>query len=246
MNARSFEPRVFGVVFAGGRSERMGRSKALLPWPGHPGRGPAGVGAAATLRTKEGSLLARGACTLAPLCECVEVASGEGAGEVEREAERLGLRAFRDRMRGAGPLSGLVAALDRAWELGLDGVLALACDMPFVGAETLTPLLDAARRGCDAALWRIDGVDQPLCAYYARSVRSGAAAALEGGARRLVAALDFGEKGAPLRIERIAADENSSERLMNVNTPADYDLALRRIDDAEGRPAPGPRGPDRP
>ncbi|MEL6906800.1 MAG: NTP transferase domain-containing protein, partial [Planctomycetota bacterium] len=104
--------------------------------------------------------------------------------------------------------------------------LVVPCDMPLVTAAELSPLLEAVARGADAAFYRVEDRDQPLCAAYSvRCVRA-AHAALERGQRRVVALLDgTGADGRGLRVQRLDPGEKSAGRLMNVNAPEDYDRA---------------------
>lgn len=207
---------VLGVVLAGGRSSRMGEPKALLPF------GPDGQ-----------PLVDWVARSLEPLVGRVEVAAG-GRAEVARALggayetfEDAACRAVAaDEGRNVGPLGALAAALDRAEALGCSAALVVPCDMPLVTAAELSPLLEAVARGADAAFYRVEDRDQPLCAAYSvRCVRA-AHAALERGQRRVVALLDgTGADGRGLRVQRLDPGEKSAGRLMNVNAPEDYDRA---------------------
>lgn len=187
----------------------------------------------------------------------VEIASGTSAERLrlalpaslpgslaDSKAEEWGM--FPDALEGAGPLAALVAALDRAAAEHCDTVLALACDMPLVTPAELEPLVAAISEGADAALWVVDGIEQPLCAAYSVACAQPAREALERGARRLVATFDplQGASAAGLRVRRLEPNENSRLRLMNVNTPGDYDSARRLRDDPKGRTAAGPGGAD--
>ncbi|MEM8713999.1 MAG: NTP transferase domain-containing protein, partial [Planctomycetota bacterium] len=139
------------------------------------------------------------------------------------------------RERPSNALLGLLASLRRARSLNLDGVLALACDMPFVEPEDLDPLLSGLRGGADVARWIVPDASaepgsaprpQPLVAAYRCTVEDAAEQALARGARRLVAIDEESAAGGRrLRIEGIVAQENSVFRLVNVNTPTDYDAA---------------------
>lgn len=194
-----------GLVLAGGRSERMGRSKALMAWG-------------------EGRMLDACRQALAESCADVLVAGGQ-LGDLGLPPDRL----IADAVPGAGPLGAIVAGLTEAERRGARGVLVLACDMPLVTQAELGPLLDALRVGADAALWRVDGVLQPLCAAYASTLASSARRALERGSRRPVAVFSgAATDGRPWNVETFEADQNSAVRLMNVNTPTDYDRAWRR------------------
>jgi molybdopterin-guanine dinucleotide biosynthesis protein A len=104
-----------GAIFVGGASSRMGgRPKGLLV-------GPDGL-----------PLVVRLASLLSGVgVPCVLV------GEHPAYAH-LGLATVADAAAGAGPLGGLVAALERA---GSGVLVALACDMPFVTPALLRALL---------------------------------------------------------------------------------------------------------
>ena len=202
-----------GVVLAGGESSRMGRTKALLPF------GPT-----------DQPLVLRAAQTLHACCGVVEVAAG-GLAPVEAAVrghfstiEDAGERA--EDGRRVGPLGAIGAALDRCVDLDRKFVLVLGCDMPLVTAADFAPLTRAVQGGADAAWYYADGRDHPLCAAFACATVDAARSALERGARRVVALLDErGTHGRTLRLERLHAGKKSRDRLMNVNTPRDYDQA---------------------
>lgn len=130
-----------GFVLTGGRSSRMGRDKARLPFG-------------------NGTLVEH-------VAECVRVAAGTVAlvGSPERYAG-LGLTCIADRYRDSGPLGGLCTALEitRAeWNL------IVACDMPGVTGRFLSRLFEAAEAGRPDCLIpeTSDGL-HPLCAVYHR------------------------------------------------------------------------------
>ncbi len=204
-----------GVVFAGGESRRMGQDKALLPWPTEAGGSQ--------------SLMERAAVLLEGMCGRVEIARGpRGAAAVH------GRPVIHDVAEGAGPLAGLVAALERAKELESAGVVALACDMPLVRIGEMTPLVEAVAAtgdgACDAAMWVVDGREQPLCAVYHVSCLPAARAAFDAGKRRLVAIFDPAATGGRAAVlKRLHPDEKTSVRLVNLNTVTDYDRVMRDL-----------------
>lgn len=224
---------LLGVVFAGGLSSRMGRPKALLPWPSAEG--------------EETTFIARAVDWLHGPCSAVEVAAGAQWDEIRRFLPAAAsFRSLPDAEPEVGPLGGLVAALERCAELGLDGTLVLACDMPLVEESDVAPLIRRVAAGADVALWAIDGYEQPLCAVYGPRAAHAGRLALDRKARRPVAIFEaVAADGRSLRVETLIPDENSRVRLMNVNTPRDYDLARRRFHECQGRSASSPSGPDR-
>jgi len=140
-------------VLAGGRSSRMGRDKALLPFRGRPLVGHVATQARAV--TDNITLV----------------------GDVSRYAN-LGYPVIPDLFPGSGPLAGIHAALARTHS---EWNLILACDMPQVTAEFLVRLVARAEAGRAAAVIPVgpDGVTQPLCAVYHHQCASAVAHALE-------------------------------------------------------------------
>lgn len=130
-----------GFVLVGGRSERMGRDKALLEVGGKP-------------------LLLR---TVGLLRTCVvEVAL---LGPPERYAG-FGIPVYPDRIPGRGPLAALCTGLETSpyeWNAFL------ACDLPFLEGRFVRKLLERALAAhSDAVVPRTQEGWQPLCAAYHR------------------------------------------------------------------------------
>lgn len=153
------KPALAGFVFCGGRSRRMGRDKALLPF-----------GATDLLGHAVERLRAAGAARVSLLC-----------GEAPRHAER-GLPLVLDAVAGAGPVGGLLAAL-RALEPG-ERALVLAVDVPHVPAGLLAALGDLAG---DAAVPEGPAGPEPLVAVYSAACATPVAHRLERGERRMTA-----------------------------------------------------------
>ncbi|MBV9081607.1 MAG: molybdenum cofactor guanylyltransferase [Acidobacteriaceae bacterium] len=132
--------RAAGFVLVGGRSSRMGRDKALLPW--------------------------RGGVLAGELAATVAAALGNVAliGSPERYSQ-LGFDCIADLRPGLGPLAGIEAALASGrGELNL----ILACDTPGIEAEELCALVEHARHACAGCVVTIDetGRTHPLYAVY--------------------------------------------------------------------------------
>jgi molybdenum cofactor guanylyltransferase len=151
-----------GYVLVGGRSSRMGRDKALLPFRG-------GVLVESVAR---------------------EVASATGGvvlvGDPVRYAA-FGYTVIPDRYPEEGPLGGILTALHHTtaeWNL------VVACDMPEVSAEFLRRILDAADQSDADALVPVgpSGIPEPLCAAYRRRSRAPLEGAFERGERKVTAA----------------------------------------------------------
>ncbi len=175
------------LVLAGGSSRRMGRPK---PW----------------LEVGHTILLRWVADRLAPAFEEVIVAFAEP----EQLEQPIPYRVVFDRKLSAGPMAGIEAGLAAA---RLDPVFAIACDMPFVTREVAAMAVAAARM-CDAAVPRIDGRPEPVCAAYRRSALPVITASLDAGNRRAADVL--------AGLEVTWLEDVSSEVVRSLNTPDDY------------------------
>ena len=144
------------LVLAGGESRRMGRPKAWLE-----------VGETTLLRW----MVER----LGPAFSEVVVSFAEP----EQLEELVPYRLVFDRKRASGPLAGIEAGLSAASH---EVTFAIACDMPYV-TRGVAEMAVAAARGCDAAMPRVDGRAEPVCAAYTRSALPVITAALDGGHR---------------------------------------------------------------
>jgi len=175
------------LVLAGGSSRRMGRPK---PW----------------LEVGHTILLRWVADRLAPEFEEVIVAFAEP----EQLEQPIPYRVVFDRKLSAGPMAGIEAGLAAA---RLDPVFAIACDMPFVTREVAAMAVAAARM-CDAAVPRIDGRPEPVCAAYRRSALPVITASLDAGNRRAADVL--------AGLEVTWLEDVSSAVVRSLNTPDDY------------------------
>jgi len=140
-----------------------------------------------------------------------------------RERDEVqGLRVVSDLLPGAGPLGGLYTAIRAASPAR---ALVVACDMPFLTAPFLRRLV-AAAAGVDAVVPRTADGYHPLCAVYAPSAAEPIRRRIESGRLKVIDAL------ADLRVreigpEEIAPYDPDGILFFNVNTPDDYQRALR-------------------
>ncbi len=142
------------LVLAGGESRRMGRPKAWLE-----------VGETTLLRW----MVER----LGPAFSEVMVSFAEP----EQIEALVPYRLVFDRKHAAGPLAGIEAGLTVARH---EVTFAIACDMPYV-TRAVAEMAVAAARGCDAAMPRVGGRPEPVCAAYRRSSLPAVTAALDAG-----------------------------------------------------------------
>ena len=146
-------------MLAGGKSSRMGRDKALLPFRG-------------------GALAGHVAAAVAAAAGCVTL-----IGDPQKYGH-LGYPAMPDRSPGVGPLGGIESALSYT---EADWNLVVACDMPGISVEFLRGLLDAAERLEAAALVPLgpSGRLEPLSAVYHRRCLEPVRRALDTGVRKI-------------------------------------------------------------
>ncbi len=217
--------RTAGIVLAGGRSTRMGASKATLEWHGSTlVRRAAGIVA----RVVDGPVVVVRAAgqTLPRLPDAIEV--------VDDERE--------DR----GPLEGMAAGLRRIGErAGI--VFVTGVDAPLLHPALIACVLRSLDPSDDAALPRsAAGLHQPLAAAYRRAILARTLteqlASDRLSMRALAARLRVRALDAPalLADTAVAALDPDLDSLRNVNTPAAYDAARSRpAPRVTVRPRPG-------
>jgi molybdopterin converting factor subunit 1 len=134
---------LYGLVLAGGRSTRMQRDKAALPYDGQP-------------------QLARAMALITP--QVARAFVSVRPDQID-DPQRSAYDRIVDLQPGLGPLAGIQAAFRaharQAW-------LVLACDLPFLNAATLRLLIEKRKpeRLATAYRSRFDGQPEPLCAIY--------------------------------------------------------------------------------
>jgi len=153
-----------GYVLTGGRSSRMGRDKALLPF--------------------------RGTTLAGHVARQVSRAAGSAVFVGNPQSyEQLGFPVIPDVYPGEGPLGGILTALSHT---AAEWNLIAACDMPGISREFLRSLLIAAKAFEADALIPVNpvsGLAEPLCAVYRREARGPIEAAFGRGVRKVIDAL---------------------------------------------------------
>ena len=191
---------VSAFVLAGGKSSRMGRDKAFLPW---------------------------GNETL--LAKALKLASGVAAsvsivGDPKKYASYGSV--VEDVYRNRGPLGGIHAALaSSATELNL----ILALDLPLIQLQLLQCLVSLAdETGATVTIPRAGNHWQPLCAVYRREFAGIADESLRHGKNR-IDPLFAAVKTRVLLDQELVERGFSSAMFRNLNTPEEAEAARREI-----------------
>jgi molybdenum cofactor guanylyltransferase len=192
---------VSAIILAGGQSKRMGRDKALLPFPGN----------------TQITFLARLTALLRPLCREVVIVARD---TTQAAAYTLpGITVMIDKQPGVGPLMGIYSGLSA---IHYSHAFVTAVDTPFLQPALLSYLL--AQPLTDALLIpRVQDAPQVLLAIYPRSMLPLIETYLQQGHRGPRSLLAI----APVQyIEepQLRAIDPQLRSFMNINTPADLDL----------------------
>jgi molybdopterin-guanine dinucleotide biosynthesis protein A len=191
---------VVGFAAAGGRSRRMGRDKARLPWG-------------------DTDLLGHALARLRAVADEVRVLSGPEL----RHGER-GVPVLVDPSADLGPLGGLLAALESA-----SGRAApvLAIDLPLVPAALLAHLR-ARGEGVDAVVPVSPEGPEPLCALYGPACLEPVRRSVRGG-RLQMTAFWRDVRVRTVEGDEVGAFGDPESLFLNVNGPADYERARRLV-----------------
>ncbi len=210
--ASDSDRQTLGVVLAGGRNVRYG-------------------GQAKVLETVAGVLIVR------RVTRAMERATGNVvlvANELETY-DSLGLDTRPDVKPGLGALGGIYTAVTWAEELGCDGALVVAGDMPFLSSALLERLVADASSG-RAVVPESDSHRglEPLCAFYGTGCRLAIEAAIARDDLRVISFYpDVELRKIPK--QEVANYGDPGVMFMNVNTPEDRERAeaLARGEDPE-------------
>jgi molybdopterin-guanine dinucleotide biosynthesis protein A len=195
---------VGGIVLCGGQSRRMGRPKAWLPFAGE-------------------LLLPR---VVRLLREAVAPVVVVAAPDQEIPPLSAEVEVVRDEARGRGPLQGLAAGLT-----ALQGRVAAAyvssCDVPFLRPPFIRRLIDLLGEH-SICVPRVGDHHHPLAAVYRLEVAAAVARLLAEDRLRPF----FLFEAVPTRVvaaAELADVDPDFQTLRNLNTPAEYDAALREM-----------------
>jgi molybdopterin-guanine dinucleotide biosynthesis protein A len=195
-----------GIILAGGRSSRMGRPKALLPFGGEP-------------------LIVHTARQLRPLFDEIVIVAAAG-----QELPPLPAKVVYDEVAYQGPVGGIYYGLRAA-----SGELAFvtSCDSAFPSMALIEHLLTPSTD--DIVVPRWDDRFQPLFAVYRRTVLPHVEAQLANGDLRPVQLFDK-VRTRVVEEEEIRRYDPDGASFFNMNTPEDYEAALARWNASDSPP----------
>jgi molybdopterin-guanine dinucleotide biosynthesis protein A len=193
--------RVTGVILAGGKSRRMGRDKAFLPFG-------------------KGMLIERVIEVIQQVTEDALLITN--APEPYR---RFGLPMYSDVIPEAGSLGGIYTGLVAAKTAYS---LCLACDMPFVKPEFLR-FLCATAAEADVVIPRNTEDFQPLCAVYSQGCREPIRQKIEAGRLKITGFFDQ-VCVRVIEGEPLARFDPHDVMFFNANTPEEYAQAQRLLE----------------
>jgi molybdopterin-guanine dinucleotide biosynthesis protein A len=203
INPRTTPLTTGGIILCGGKSRRMGRPKAMLPF------GPE-------------TMLQRVVRLLSQAVELTVVVATPGQQLPELPPSII---LAHDRQPERGPLEGLAVGLQTLGGLA-ETAFVTASDVPLLVPALVRRMIDLSA-GYQVAVPHLGGLDEPLAAVYRLSVLPQVEALLRAG--RLRPAYLFGQ----VHTRRVTAGELADvdpelQSLINVNTPEDYRALLQR------------------
>lgn len=202
---RGKNPKTGGIVLCGGHSRRMGRPKAWLPFGGEP-------------------MLARVVRLLRQTVGPVVVVA---APDQDVPALPRGITIVRDQERGRGPLQGLAAGL-LALEGQVDAAYLSSCDVPFLQPGFVRRLIELLGDHV-ICVPKVGDFHHPLAAVYRLEVADAVSKLLAENRLRPYFLFEA------VRTRVVTADELADvdptlQSLRNLNTPEEYELALRDVE----------------
>ena len=200
-----------GIVLCGGRSTRMGSSKALLPFG-------------------DETMLQRVVRLLGSVVSPLVVVAAPDQSLPELPAA---VSVTRDEREGRGPLEGLRAGL-KGLPATVDAAYVTSCDVPLLVPAFALRMIDLMG-DADIAVMEIDGFPHPLSAVYRRSTLPHVEKLLAEDRLRPVFLFDA-VKTRRVRPEEMISVDPQLLTLRNLNTREDYEQALETA--LKRRPAP--------
>jgi molybdenum cofactor guanylyltransferase len=190
---------VTGLILCGGKSKRMGRPKAFLPYGGR-------------------TIVEHLVTNFAQLFDEVFLVANE-----PDAFSQMTVDVVKDILPNRGPVCGILSGLLVAKH---EHVFVAACDMPLVDKK-LVREMSLQRRNYDVVVLGHDGQVEPLLGFYSKSCIKSLEDTLFSGKRRAHEVLS-GVSAKVVDYNEVAGSKNSMPAYFNVNTPLDYSELLAK------------------
>jgi molybdenum cofactor guanylyltransferase len=194
------------IILSGGKSSRMGKNKALLPF-------------------KDKTNIERIRDELQSLFDDIILVTND-----PESYEFLNLKTVSDEFPGKGPLAGIHAGLMAS---DYEENIVVACDMPFVSAELASTLVQNLKHN-DAIIPVINGKQHPLFAAYQKRIVPEIEACLTEDRLRVIHLLDkLNVRYLEENDLQAYSDGSLDEIFFNMNVPEEYEEAKQRVEKGE-------------
>ena len=196
-----------GIVLCGGKSSRMGTSKAWL---------------------KIGNLylLQQVTRTLQKMCRQLVVVKA-GRQDIPDPGKEAIVVA--DEYPDAGPLGGIHTGLKQLKSSGVEQAFVTACDCPFLNLRVVQFLEQEREPGSEIVLLTDGKYHHVLSAIYSVQVLETAKKLLDEGRLRPLSLTEF-HPTTLIHVDRIRSIDPDLDSLHNLNSPEDYQAAVRRYE----------------
>jgi molybdenum cofactor guanylyltransferase len=194
------------IILSGGKSSRMGKNKALLPF-------------------NDKTNIERIRDELQSLFDDIILVTND-----PESYEFLNLKSVSDEFPGKGPLAGIHAGLIAS---DYEENIVVACDMPFVSAELASTLVQNLKHN-DAIIPVIGGKQHPLFAAYQKRIVPEIESCLKEDRLRVIHLLDkLNVRYLEENDLHAYSDGSLEEIFFNMNVPEEYEEAKQRVEKGE-------------
>lgn len=193
--------RIGGIVLCGGRSSRMGRPKAELPFG-------------------DETMLQRVVRVLRGVVQPVAVVAAPDQSLPVLAGDVL---IVRDEQEGLGPLAGIAAGLAALAE-ATEAAYVSSCDVPLLSPRFVQTVIDRLGE-FELAIPREDGYHHPLAAVYRTSLAVRCRELISAGQRRPLHLVQT-SRSHEFSVDELRGVDSQLDSLRNANTPEEYAALL--------------------